>query len=308
MSLIESLSAGLGLPIPFLKGIARKASHAYKVYEIPKRSGGFREIAHPARQLKSLQRWLLFNVLHEWPVHAAASAYVRGSNLYRHASKHAASRYLLRLDFEQFFPSIKSADVSAYLEHSPQVAPSWTAEDRSFFVQIVTRFGALTIGAPTSPALSNALCYDLDLRCAAIAADQDCVYTRYADDLFFSTTRPNVLHSIPTDVRKIAAGLSFPAHLRLNTSKQRHLSRKWRRIVTGVVLTSDGRACLGRARKRFIRSQIHMLDALTEAQKTSLRGLISYAADIEPLFINDLILKYGHGPVMRAWKASVSDI
>jgi len=301
MTLVAEMSRALGLPIPFIEGIARKASYAYKVYQIPKRSGGMREISHPARPLKALQRWLLRAVVEQWPVHRAAYAYVRAGNIQRHALEHATSSYLLRMDFEAFFRSITIDDIAHYLTASP-ATESWSQADRELFLQLVTRFGRLTIGAPTSPALSNALCFDLDTHCTALAVDNDVRYTRYADDLFFSTTKPDILSAIPMAVEGIVSQLVVPENLKINASKERHSSKRVRRQVTGIVLSSDGRAVLGRARKRFIRHQIHTLNDLTSSERASLRGLISFATDIESGFINDLILKYGHEVVMSAWK------
>jgi RNA-directed DNA polymerase len=302
MTLLDDMAAGLGLPFPFIRGIARKASHAYKVYQIPKQSGGSREIAHPARPLKALQRWLLDSVIGKWEVHNAAFGYVSNRNIHQHASKHASSRYLLRMDFKGFFPSIRASDVRAYLRGRPPGTASWTDEDDRLFVQLVTRNGRLTIGAPTSPGLSNALCFEFDRLCWALAVDHEATYTRYADDLFFSTNQPDILREFPSHVLSLLTRVTVPAHLKLNDRKERHSSKKGRRQVTGIVLSSAGKAVLGRTRKRFIRRQVHRFDDLTAAEKVSLRGLISFATDVEATFINELILKYGHSRVMKAWK------
>lgn len=300
--LLEEMSSGLKLPVPFIKGTARKASHAYKIYGIKKRGGGYREIAHPAKPLKALQRWVLRHVIERWPVHDAAFAYVSGRNIHQHAKRHAGSRYLLRMDFASFFPSIAADDIEAFLAKRPEGTAAWTDEDREVFVQLVCRTRRLSIGAPTSPALSNALCFRLDQLCTALSEDKGLIYTRYADDLFFSTPIPNILSGVPTAVSSILSTLGIPANLKINAAKERHSSKRGRRQVTGIVLSSDGRAVLGRDRKRFIRRQIHQFDALQPAERASLRGLIAFATDVDPEFINALILKYGRDRVLEAWK------
>jgi len=298
--LLERMSSGLKLPVRFVEGTARRASYAYKVYEIRKRDGGSRQVAHPARPLKALQRWLLRNVIERWPVHDAAYGYVAGRNIHQHAARHAASGYLLRIDFASFFPSITARDIDTFLATQPPGTTDWTDDDRRIFVQLVCKSGALTIGAPTSPALSNALCFQLDRLCTALAADKGLVYTRYADDLFFSTTTPDVLKSVPKALDDILSKLDTPSRLTINSKKERHSSRRGRRQVTGIVLSSDGRAVLGRGRKRYIRRQIHRIDSLQPAERASLRGLIAFATDVEPQFINALILKYGRKRVIAA--------
>jgi RNA-directed DNA polymerase len=300
MTLLEQMSRGLALPIPFIKGTARKATHAYKVYAIPKRDGDARRIEHPAKPLKSLQRWLLRSVVERWPVHEAAFAYVKHRNIRDHARVHAASNYLLRMDFADFFPSIQASDIALFLATTPPGTADWTANDHDLFVQIVCRHDRLTIGAPTSPSIANAICIKLDHACESIAASLGTRYTRYADDLFFSTRDRNVLHDIPGRVAALLPALDFPRGLQLNSDKQQHSSKKRRRQVTGIVLSSDGRAVLGRERKRFIRRQIHRISTLTDKEHRSLSGLLGFAADIEPQFINALILKYGHAAVIKA--------
>lgn len=300
MTLLEQMSRALALPIPFIKGTARKASYAYKAYSIPKRDGSARRIEHPAKSLKSLQRWLLRSVVEQWPVHDAAFAYVKTRNILHHARVHASSNYLLRLDLAEFFPSIQARDIRSFLATRPQGTINWSAEDQNLFIQIVCRYDRLTIGAPTSPAIANAICIRLDQSCEAIAAGLGVRYTRYADDLFFSARAPHVLQDIPARVAAVLSALEFPRGLQLNSAKEQHSSKKRRRQVTGIILSSDGRAVLGRERKRFIRHQIHRLTTLSDKERRSLSGLLGFAADIEPQFINALILKYGHSVVTQA--------
>jgi len=84
--------------------IITSAPRRYKIYEIPKRNGGTRVIAQPARDLKILQRYLLDTKLHQFPVHPAATAYVQRKNIAFNASLHTESSFILKLDFQNFFP------------------------------------------------------------------------------------------------------------------------------------------------------------------------------------------------------------
>jgi RNA-directed DNA polymerase len=300
MALVEAMSSSLQLPTDLILRIARKASHAYKEYKIPKRDGGHRLIHHPSRELKALQRWLLRNIVSKWPVHPAAFAYRKGIGIKGNASMHVKSRYLLRMDFEDFFPSITAKDIDFYLKSKPPETQDWKAEDRRLFMQLVCRKECLTIGAPTSPALSNALCHELDCRLSAKSEAEGVVYTRYADDLFFSTTRRDSLASFPQTVTAEVSAIKCPGNLKVNPRKTRHASKKGRRQVTGLVLSSDGRIALGRSRKRYIRRQVHRLDQLTTKERSNLAGLIAHAMSIEPDIINSLILKFGPDRVEKA--------
>jgi RNA-directed DNA polymerase len=157
--IIEKMAADLGLKTSFIDALARGASHAYKTYSILKRGGGVREINHPSKQLKALQRWLLQYVCPGFPVHPAAAAYRKNRSILDNASLHANSRYLLRMDFQQFFPSITEADLKSYIDgRRSSLFAGWSAFDINVFCMLVLRRSRLTIGAPTSPSLSNAIC------------------------------------------------------------------------------------------------------------------------------------------------------
>ena len=207
------------------------------------------------------------------------------------------NRFLLRLDLEKFFPSISSADIGLYLKGAE---PQWTDADIDSFSAFVCRQGSLTIGSPSSPSLSNAIFHTIDIRLSAIALDYAATYTRYSDDLFFSCDKKNILNTLPDLIRTELASALIPAQLKLNESKTRHASRKGRRVVTGIILGSDGKIYVGRALKRMIRAQIHQYDNLSNTERKSLAGLISYAQSVDPEFVNALIRKYGFAPVDRA--------
>jgi len=298
--LIENLAAGAGLKSDFVRSFARGASHAYKTYPITKRDGGEREINHPSKELKFLQRWLLLYVLPDFPVHPAATAYQKGTSIYKNAAVHASSKYLLRMDFTKFFPSIKADDMRAYKASRPTLFNGWTHDDFNTFCLIVFRNSELTIGAPTSPAISNALCFDMDAAIEDLCAKSGVKYTRYADDLFFSTIEPNVLQPLQTDIEHLVAGLKVPAHLTLNAAKTRHSSRKGARRVTGIIIGSDRKPHIGRSLKREIRGMIHRVDSLDDEGRSRLSGLLGYAVGFDRKFKNDLIIKYGNERMDKA--------
>jgi hypothetical protein len=104
------------------------------------------------------------NLLSRLPIHEAASAYRKGASVHKHAAVHVAQNYLLKVDFQNFFPSITQTDIDRVLRHeSPARASlSLTQEDVDFVKRIVCRRGALTIGAPSSPLVSNLVMYEFD--------------------------------------------------------------------------------------------------------------------------------------------------
>lgn len=291
----EQISIETGLPTAYVRTVARTASHRYKTYEIPKATGGSRTIDHPARELKFLQQWIVSNIVVRLPVHDAAYAYRTGRNILSHASLHANQNYLLKLDFRDFFPSITGADVSRTLKANTLAFPEELSDDdRSLARSLVCKQDRLTIGAPSSPALSNAIMFDFDNYWAEWCKSANVVYSRYSDDLYFSTNVPNVLSAVITELRNDLSRRESP-RLHINDDKTAFTSRKRKRLVTGLVLTSDRRVSLGRPFKRRVRSLVfqHGRDASDPERTAHVRGLVSYALSVEPRFVAALQRKFG---------------
>jgi RNA-directed DNA polymerase len=294
--LLERMASELSLAEKYVSMVAATASYRYRDYVVKGRSGAPRVVYHPSRPLKALQRWLARRILCDLLVHDVATAYELGRGILLNAERHRGSRFLLRMDFTEFFPSLTSSDVETMLDgakSSGRFDASWNADDTLLLVRLVSRFGQLVIGAPTSPKLSSALCFDMDEALLALSKRYDCVYTRYADDLFFSSTRANVLAQVENEVTLVVAGLAHPSQLKINVSKTRHSSMRGRRTVTGIILTSDGMLSLGRSRKRIVRSLVYKYSMLSEPERQSLRGWLAYCRSVEPEFINALVLKFG---------------
>jgi RNA-directed DNA polymerase len=298
--ILERMSAELSVPLKYVERMVRSASYQYKEYPIQKRGGGVRMISHPSRKLKALQRWLLVNVVQTWPVHPAAMAYRPGVSIFDNATRHATSKYLLRMDMREFFPSIRASDMQTFAARRPNLFTGWTAQDADGFSRLVFRSGRLTIGAPTSPGVSNALCADLDATLDAMCFGYGVTYTRYADDLFFSTSVKGVLADVQTRVEGIVAGSDLPGNLTINAQKTKHSSKRGARRVTGIVLGSDNKPHVSRETKRYIRSLVNKVETLDPATRMRLAGLISYVTGFEPAFLNSLILKYGAASVETA--------
>ena len=200
--ILERLERETGVPGRKIELFVATASYRYKTYRIPKRQGGFRVIDHPTSDLKFLQRWLNRHVFAMLPVHSAAMAYRRGRSIRDAAKMHAGSSYLLKADFKDFFPSLTRNDVSILLtEHLIGKMPMFTGEDVEIVANIVCKDNSLTIGAPSSPILSNSLLFDFDRVISKVCVEEKVEYSRYADDLFFSTNTPNCLTDIMQAIR-----------------------------------------------------------------------------------------------------------
>ncbi|OCH19470.1 retron St85 family RNA-directed DNA polymerase [Aliivibrio logei] len=294
MILLKYLAKELLLDESYIEELANSASNHYKSFTIPKKSGGDRLINQPSRELKALQRTLHDNILSKLPIHDSAFAYRDGQSIDKHAKVHLSARYLLRLDFKDFFESIKAHDIYRFInKHGINLLDNWSELDTKLLVDIVCYKQKLTMGSVTSPILSNAICFALDKQLEKICYMHDVKYSRYADDLFFSTSKPNVLRKIEKDVFNVVAALNEPEKLKINRKKTYHSSKKNRMSVTGIILTTDGNISIGRDNKRKVRTMVFSWNKLDVVEKRYLQGYLSFCASIEPEFINSLCNKYG---------------
>ncbi|MDF1615090.1 reverse transcriptase domain-containing protein, partial [Desulfurivibrio dismutans] len=166
-TILGNMSDDLLITKTKLDYLIRSAPYRYKVYQIPKKSGsGFRTIAQPAKEVKRIQYWVIKNIFPSYSVHQAASAYMKGKNIFQNAKAHSSKPYLLKLDFKNFFPSIKGDDFLKYSQSNNTL--SLSATDLQRLVRILFRLPErnndfqLSIGAPTSPFLSNAIMFEFD--------------------------------------------------------------------------------------------------------------------------------------------------
>lgn len=309
MMLIEALQKQSGVPAANLHWLALTASHRYKTYEIPKRSGGTRTIHHPSRALKGVQRWISKFLFRQLPVHTCATAYTRGSGIRQNAEAHLHSSFTLRMDFRDFFPSFTQEGVEKFLVFSSrEYSFNISKEDIDFIGRIACRYGRLTIGAPSSPSLTNVMMYSFDQQIADIAERRKLTYTRYADDLFLSSRQPNNLNDIPEMISSITKTYPF-APLNINDNKTVFLSRKYTRRITGLILTPDNKISIGRDKKRAIKSMVHSFKMGTlDADKIStLSGHLSYISDVDKTFYINLKKKYGYALINAIIKRNRSE-
>jgi hypothetical protein len=288
-----------------LNRIIATAPHRYKVFYIPKkRSGELREIAQPAIEVKALQRWVVGYLGKILPIHECAMAYREGVGIKHNAIRHSGNRFVLKMDFSNFFPSITYRDMTDHLRKFGGAELS--DDDMADIGRIVLwtpkgeRQKRLCVGAPSSPFISNTILFDIDTRIYDYCRGLDVAYTRYADDLVFSTNAPDVLRHVEQYVYKTLEQADYP-RISVNREKTVHTSKGKGILVTGVVVTPLGKISLGRERKRRISSAIHRFTRhmLSPDEVRKLNGLLAFAHDIEPTFIDSMKNKYGVDVIVR---------
>lgn len=158
--------------------------NVYREFSIKKRSGGVRKICSPGDSLRFLQQRLGQVLLTVYGRRAPAHAYTREKSIRSNAVAHLGCSGLLNIDLEDFFPSIHFGRILGLFKSYPYVIPHAAA---MVLARICTYQGKLPIGAPTSPVVANMVCAAMDAQLKVFARSNRCFYTRYADDITFST-------------------------------------------------------------------------------------------------------------------------
>ncbi|MBW7568008.1 retron St85 family RNA-directed DNA polymerase [Chromobacterium subtsugae] len=309
MGIIESLAGKLDKSPSAVKKFLASASLKYRVYTIPKRTHGYRLIAHPSKELKKYQR--AFLELMPLAIHPCAMAYRKGLSIKDNALAHVDKKYLLKLDLENFFNSIDpNIFWKVYHLHEEVCEPSSLGErlliDQLLFWCPSKRKGGklvLSVGAPSSPMVSNFCMLFFDVVISKYCKINHISYTRYADDLTFSTNEKGALFKIPELVRDTLFS-EFGNRVVLNNAKTKFSSRAHNRHVTGVTLSNSDTISVGRERKRYIKHLVHeyQLGRMNYEEILHLKGLLSHVSHIEPVFINSLAKKYGPDVLKRIHK------
>lgn len=174
----------------------RLVYHLYKVpenlkyveFSVPKKSGDPRIISAPSTSLKILQRKLSQVLYSVYEPKAAVHGFVPSRSILTNAKQHLHKRFILNIDLKDFFNSIHFGRVRGIFIAPPYNCPKDVA---TVLAKICCHSGKLPQGAPTSPIISNMVCPRMDSQLRLLAKEFKCTYTRYSDDITFSTTLPN---------------------------------------------------------------------------------------------------------------------
>lgn len=278
-------AALLGVEVNRLEEILNNVSGHYQEFWMRKRSGGYRMISAPDKDLQAIQSTIYSRILSSVTiVHPAAVGFRCGRSVVDNAAPHLGKRYVLKMDIHDFFGSIRSPRVRqtfkkiGYPENVSKVLGALCCLHRH-----------LPQGAPTSPALSNIVGYEMDRKLAALAAEYGLTYTRYADDLTFSGDVFPKEQIIP-QVKRIIRDEKFKP----NHKKTHFMNQSSRKIITGVSVASGVKLTIPKSKKREIRKNVYFIltKGLAEHQRRigshdpaylkRLIGMLCYWRAIEP--------------------------
>ncbi|WP_417368361.1 reverse transcriptase family protein [Flavobacterium beibuense] len=261
---LEHLAITIGIQSKYLRdllgesknGINYNHEHKYSRYnyfKLNKRRGGFREIMSPSKDLKFIQKWILVNILSKYPLALSCNGFVENKSIFDNAKVHEKSDIILKIDLLKFYDTITEKRVYGVFKSLGYInnlaytfAKITTAKHRDSYwlgfnddsktilknlVQVKPPI--LPQGAPTSPMLANIVATRMDYRFEGLARKMNFNYSRYADDLTFSSNSSSQLPSLST-IKNIIEEEGFF----INKEKIKYMKKGAKQYVTGLSTTN----------------------------------------------------------------------
>ncbi|MEV4415062.1 reverse transcriptase family protein [Catellatospora sp. NPDC049609] len=285
----EDLAQHAGISTDVLQELAERlptgVGQLFTAHSFRKRRGGLREIIKPKAALdyvtKNLHR--SFSTVLEYSAPTHVHGFVQGRSTLTNASAHLNKKCVLRVDLEDFFPSISSLRLKTLLQQQ-----GYDEKAAALAASVVTIAGKLPIGLSTSPFLSNLAFQDTDRILAEYADAEGLSFTRYVDDLTFSG---DVHDRHLSDIERILDSSGWS----VNAQKTAFMRRGGRQYVTGLYVGTADRPRIPRATKRRMRATFHIIKKLgydtymtefggerDDMLPHRLRGWACYIAAVEP--------------------------
>lgn len=330
---LKHLSLLTGVPYKTLRKIVERAlPEPYRFFRVTKRSGGYRLICVPHPALFRVQKWIARYILRQVKVHPASRAYGPGQSVVKCAAEHCGCKWLVKVDLRQFFESISERQVyhsfhalgyqplvsfelaricTRVAEHAPRRyrKSRWrnVTDPHHLPVILPYRFpivGHLPQGAPTSPMLSNLAMLGFDKCMTSRASAAALAYTRYSDDLIFSTADAGFTRARTESFIRSVHEDMLPFGLRPHTAKTVIAPPGARKIVLGLLVDRD-RPRLTREFRANLEQHVYYLSEhgpAIHAHRRGFRsifslqqfvtGLLNYASQVDPAFAAPLWDKF----------------
>lgn len=273
----------LGYKPKSLSYVIYKMPVKYKTFTVPKKSGGVRTISAPCPELKLLQRRLSDGLQSCWDeintdkkiTKPISHGFRKGASIFTNASVHRGRRFVFNVDIKDFFDSINFGRVYGFFVKNKDFA--LTESVAKILAAIACHEGKLPQGSPCSPVISNLIGQILDIRLAQLAHRYGCSYSRYADDLTFSTNErifPSAIALSNIDHSWAAGAALFKiiekAGFQLNSKKTRMQYLNSRQEVTGLIV--NRRINTRPEYRRLARAMTHQLVTTGKFQITAMKA------------------------------------
>lgn len=219
----------LGRSRKFLALAVNSSESLYREFEIPKRNKKeLRTINCPYPSLLEVQDWIYKEILKSVKVHPCSHGFLTNKSIVTNVKPHVNADEILKIDLENFFPSININRIISLFHHL-----GYNKKVSYYLAKLTTFEDALPQGAPTSPMLSNIICYKMDKRIYRLCKKFNLKYTRYADDITISGK------SIPKKIFEYVNEIIEDSGFNVKESKTRYYKQENKKIVTGIQIVNN---------------------------------------------------------------------
>lgn len=264
-----------------------------------------RKVYRTSKKLKAYLRFIDRVILRHLAKNVdVVHSYIKEKSALTAVSAHAGNHAFFLTDIKSFFSNISEEDVKRVLVRDKHLVP---IADLNVYIETIAKMmtweGAVPVGFPTSPQLSNGYLFEFDSALHDFCNRRELTYTRYSDDIIISGARKDLL----VDLRDIVQEMlhqNASKNLFLNAEKTRitHAGNKVK--ILGLVITQDGRVTVDSKYKRTLESLLHfyttdkasyddLLKKTYEGKEHSLFGLLHYVQATDPVYLGKLQRKYG---------------
>ena len=261
-----TLALILGVSPKLISSMALKPARYWKIFYLPKRTGGVRVITAPRVFLKSVQYYILQNILSRGDVAPESFGFSPRKSIFRNAAVHVGKKWIWNTDLEDFFPTITHQKVREVFG-----SLGFTRNMSIVLASLCTHSGRLPQGAPTSPMLSNVIFRKTDAELVVVASKFGITYSRYADDLTFSSDEQPTIDFI-SEIDQVISAAGF----RRSMAKTRLHGPNGPKYVTGLVVNEKVHP--DRRTRRLLRAKFHRLQTVKPSEKSDLHKLHGWAA------------------------------
>jgi hypothetical protein len=300
-SLINKIKQDLNINDEYIDRILKRKNNDIIYHRIPKKNGKFRITKEIKIEFKPLQFWLSLNFFNLFPVSHSVQAYEKGSNILKNTVIHKDNLYFLKLDIENFFPSIDFKSFIKYIENSITIYNNiftLTEKDKQLLYNCCfDDKGVLAQGFSTSPLIANRILYELDTKFEqfiSLYENDNLKYTRYSDDLIFSCFTKGLSYKILNQICKIISENKCPV-LKLNKEKISFGSvGRGNVLVTGLKIKNNEEIDLTKKKKDEIKLLLSLFkkQILDKNEYRKLKGNLEFTRYNSPKFYTQLCIKY----------------
>ena len=301
IDLLQKISDELTIPLEALSSAVNLNHVRCRRIKIPKKGGGHRYALQPAAAIKPVLAWLQIHLISKLQVNTIATAFRPSTSILDNAARHKDSLYSLRVDITGFFPAIKSVDLWNVILREKSKLPTWASESSCFQLLEKVCFDlnqSLPIGFLTSPAIANAVMYEIDNALSTKISDinkfGNATLTRYADDFVFSTEKKgacNVFYKEFSDLLQITGS----PKLKVNLEKNRYMSRGGgSTLITGLRINNQANVVVHKKYRNHIRllMKLYSEERLQSDETQQLVGHLAFIEHVDPALFTKLSFKY----------------